>query len=402
MLLANILGRSVFGEYAIVQSTAVSIAVFAQFGTGNIAAKYVAELRESDPARAGRILALGGLMAAACSLVSGAALVAISPWLTSQILHKAELSGSLMLSAIYLISSALASYQIAVLTGLEKYRLLGVIHACCAIGQILAAGVAALLFSVPGAVGGTAAMTLVRWLILQELAKRELRASGIAITFRGLSRETSVISRVALPTGITALTIVPAMWLGNILLCRQSGGFALMASYSACSNMLTAVLFLPWVIDKVTISLLNRQIGIRDHSGYRQIFWFNLRSAFACAIGGATLIVILGPGLLRLYGKSFAADGFPTLAVLIAASVPEVVSMALNQLFLSRERIWTGILGVILLRETVLVLCAYLMIPARGSLGLAVAYLLSRMVGAASSSIMAFRIGLDAAQCEKL
>jgi O-antigen/teichoic acid export membrane protein len=394
VLLANILGRSVYGEYAVVQSAAVSIALFAQFGTGNIAAKYVAELRDSDPLRAGRILALCGTVAAIFSVASGIGLVAASPWLASQTLHQAGLTGALMLGAIFLISSSLAGFQIGVLTGLEKYRRLGIIHLCCAVVQILMTAAAGWLYSVPGAVAGMGAASVIRWWVLFIWMRRELRTAGIALTFRDLGEERSVVLRVALPAGITAFTVVPAMWLGNAVLCRQPGGFAQMATYSACFNMLTAVLFLPWVIDKVTISLLNHQKGRGDGSGYRDVFWLNIRTVLGCVVIAATAVMIFGQGLLRLYGKSFTPDGYPTLALLMAASIPEAITVAINQLFFSRERIWTAILGVALPRDAVMIACAYVMIPGRGSLGLASAYLASRLLAATSSTAMAYRVGL--------
>lgn len=56
LVVANLLGRRVFGEYAIVQATLLTIGTIAQLSTGYTAAKYVAEYRSRDPPRAGRIL----------------------------------------------------------------------------------------------------------------------------------------------------------------------------------------------------------------------------------------------------------------------------------------------------------------------------------------------------------
>jgi O-antigen/teichoic acid export membrane protein len=378
-----------------VQTAAVSLALFAQFGTGNVAAKYVAELRSSDTLRAGRILALSGIIATAVSLVSGLILLTASPWLAAETLHKQILAGSLALSAVPVVGNSLASFHGAVLTGLEKYRKLGIAHLGCAIVQIVVTSVAGLLFSVPGAVAGMGAAAAVRCFVIYVCAQRELRTAGIFVDFRHLHRERRVVLRVALPSGITAFTIVPAMWLGNAVLCRQPGGFAQMATYNACFTFLTAVLFLPWVIDKVTLSFLNNERGRGDGSGYRQIFWLNIRTALLCVATAATIILIFGQTLLRLYGRSFTADGYPTLVLLMMASIPEAVTIALNQLFLSRENVWRAIVGVNLIRDTVMIFCAYLLIPGRGSLGLAAAYLVSRLVAVASSTAMACRTGLD-------
>ena len=56
--LARTLGVSGFGEWGVLNSTIVTVGVFAGLGLGVTATKYVAELRDSDPARLGKILVL--------------------------------------------------------------------------------------------------------------------------------------------------------------------------------------------------------------------------------------------------------------------------------------------------------------------------------------------------------
>jgi O-antigen/teichoic acid export membrane protein len=66
VIVANLLGRQVFGEYAMLQSTWLMIAAVAQLATGYTATKHVAEFRSSDPARTGRVLGV-------CTVVSAVA-----------------------------------------------------------------------------------------------------------------------------------------------------------------------------------------------------------------------------------------------------------------------------------------------------------------------------------------
>ena len=50
---ARILGKAVYGELGILQSTVGMLGTFAGFGMGTTATKYVAELRSRNPAKAG-------------------------------------------------------------------------------------------------------------------------------------------------------------------------------------------------------------------------------------------------------------------------------------------------------------------------------------------------------------
>ena len=68
VIAARILGRETFGGYAIVLSTIVTLSNIAQLGMGYTTTKFVAELRETDRTRAGRVLGMGTVVSilAAC------------------------------------------------------------------------------------------------------------------------------------------------------------------------------------------------------------------------------------------------------------------------------------------------------------------------------------------------
>jgi O-antigen/teichoic acid export membrane protein len=58
VLIARILGKKSFGEYTIILNTMIMFQVFAEFGLGLTATKYVAQFRYAEPEKAGRIIAL--------------------------------------------------------------------------------------------------------------------------------------------------------------------------------------------------------------------------------------------------------------------------------------------------------------------------------------------------------
>ena len=69
LVLANLLGRETFGEFAIVQSTIASVAGIAQVATGLTATKFVAQYRSQDKKKAGRILGLCSVVTVLTGLV---------------------------------------------------------------------------------------------------------------------------------------------------------------------------------------------------------------------------------------------------------------------------------------------------------------------------------------------
>ena len=72
-LVGRALGVDGYGELGMIQSTVGMFGLFAGMGLGVTNTKHVAELRNNDPARAGRIMGLSLLV----SVVSGVAIVAL-------------------------------------------------------------------------------------------------------------------------------------------------------------------------------------------------------------------------------------------------------------------------------------------------------------------------------------
>ncbi|MDQ6611159.1 MAG: oligosaccharide flippase family protein, partial [Gemmatimonadota bacterium] len=56
--IANLLGKSVFGEFAMVLTTVQATAAFASLGVGYTATRYIAEWRHRDAVRTGQLLGL--------------------------------------------------------------------------------------------------------------------------------------------------------------------------------------------------------------------------------------------------------------------------------------------------------------------------------------------------------
>jgi len=111
IIVARILMKQGFGEYAMVQSTLLTVAVLSQLATGYTALKYIAEFRSSDPERAGRIMGLCALVSALMAGVGTLLLIAMAPWLAGAMLKAPHLAVALMIGSVFLFFSAINGYQ---------------------------------------------------------------------------------------------------------------------------------------------------------------------------------------------------------------------------------------------------------------------------------------------------
>ena len=120
IIAARILGKSVFGELGIIQSTTNMYRTFGQLG-GLTATKHVAEFRKKDPERAGRMIALSIIVAVTSGSVVGMLMVATAPW-AARLLAAPDLQGAIALSALALLLIVINETLDGILSGFEAFK----------------------------------------------------------------------------------------------------------------------------------------------------------------------------------------------------------------------------------------------------------------------------------------
>src|SRR5215469_17588741 len=119
IFVARLLGRDGFGELGIVQSTANMFQVLAGTAIGLTATKHVAEFRNSDPLRAGRIIALSNASSVIIGSVLALGLIISSSWLAQHTLAAPQLAPLLRIGALLLFLGAFSGAQGGALSGFE-------------------------------------------------------------------------------------------------------------------------------------------------------------------------------------------------------------------------------------------------------------------------------------------
>ena len=395
IIVANLLGRETFGEYAVIQSTLATTASIAAFGTGYTATKYLAEFRSTDKPRAGRIMALCSVTSATTACIAALVLLIGAPWLAANALKAPHLASALMIAAAVAFFNVMNWYQMGALSGLESYRALGVGGIISGSLYLAICTVAAYLGGLTGVLIGVATSAFIQWLLLNWLLRRESARQGIVSQYRDIGQEGTIIWKFALPTALPSFTTMPALWLASVFLVRQADGYTQMALYSAANNFRIIVLFLPNIVNNVGMSLLNYQKGLRDEDRYRKVFRANMALTVGSVVMGALAVVLFGPFLMGVFGKSFS-QGFPVLLVLMLATLPEALWYLMSQVISSHEKMWSLFLVGILPRDACMVLLAYLLSSRGGAVGLASAYTISWLLALVVAIMLVGRIGLSA------
>jgi O-antigen/teichoic acid export membrane protein len=394
IIAANLLGRQVFGEYAMVQSTVVAFASIAQFAVPYTTTKYVAEFRASDPERAGRIL---GMMAVLSFLIAGivsVAFLAASPWIAGSVLRTPSLALALAIASALVLITSLNGFLMGALAGLESYPRLAGALTWSGICYLVICSALAWIGGLNGAIIGLALSGLVQCVLLAFAVRKESALLGINLRFDGLGRERQAILKFNLPAGLSGLTSGGALWLPSAFLIRQVQGYSQMAVYSAAFSLTAVVLFLPNIANNVGTSIINQQKGTGNGPEYRLTFWINLAITAAVIVCAAGMFALLGQEFLRFFGKSFK-EGYSVLLILLLSTVPQGLALAVSQIVQTQGKLWLFFLAVAIPRDTMIVLLAYLLIPQYGARGLAIAYVTGWTLAALATVVIVIRIGID-------
>ena len=111
VIVARVLGKLGYGEYAMLQNTLATITFLMQLSMGFTATKFVAEYRSVDREKTGRILGMCALVSAVMACAGALAMAVAAPWLSSYALHAPHLGIPLRIGALYILFSAINAFQ---------------------------------------------------------------------------------------------------------------------------------------------------------------------------------------------------------------------------------------------------------------------------------------------------
>jgi O-antigen/teichoic acid export membrane protein len=396
IIVARLLGRDLFGEFAMVQTTLLAVTGIAQLATGITATKYVAEYRSTDKDRTGRILGLCSSVTAISGTVAALLLLAGSTVLARVSLNAPQLGPALMISAGAIPFAVMSGYQSGALVGLEGFRLLAGAATVHGLVNICLLSVFSWFWGINGAFAGIVITAALRWILFGRALRTGARAHGIEPQPHRSWSEAGVILNFALPSALAGLTSLPALWLGNVLLANKQDGYSELALYNAATSLRMLALVLPQLLNTVGSSLLNNQRGLGKSDRFRRVFWANLAATAAIALTGALALAVLGGWLLGLFGPTFR-EGHGVLIVLLISLVPESLAIACHQAIQSQARMWLSLVAVSLPRDLAMVLGAYVFIPSHGAIGLAWAYTLAWTMAFLAIAGIVVYTGLDIA-----
>jgi len=370
LVVARVLGREFFGQFALIQSTVTVLTTLASLGVGLTATKYIAEYRASRTGSIGELLGLSSTLMVLAGLFFSCALGVGSPLLAVRA-GQAAITAGFRLSTIAVFFLTLSGYQTGVLAGFENFRSIARTGMICGIANPMLTWWSAVRFGLEGGVAAQGASAFLLWLLYGISVKGECQRRGIAVEYRGAWGQRSILTSASVPAAVCGIVISVAVWGSNGILVRACG-YSELALLTAASNLRSVVLFLPALIFRVASPRLSHLFAT-DPSTYSRCFWevVGVNSALAFVI--ASIAFLRGHQFVRLFGKNFAGSN-GLLALILTSVVIEVVATNLFLALLAGGRFWWN-LGIQALWATHLLVASAFAAPRYGAAGVAMAYL---------------------------
>lgn len=341
--LAHVLGKVKFGEYGVIHGTALTVGSLAGMGLGQTITKHIAELRQRDAERCGRILSLTFVVACFSAAIYGIGLYACAPLIATKALAAPHLSTLLQISAISVFFGVINSVQKCLLSGLEAFKDSSYVEIISGICQFALIVSGAWFWNLKGAIAGLA-MSMVLTVALTSFAAYQVRSeSGLFYKWDGMFSEWRVLVNYSLPTFLILMCMGPINWITNAFLANQPNGYAELGVFNAAFQWQVALQLLAMVLCTAAVPVMSGQFGRGELQESRRVMLGMVRGVALIIIPIAVILCFASPLVMRGYGSDFAGSYWVMVMLVVTGTFTALLTPVANMITAS-GRMWSGFL----------------------------------------------------------
>lgn len=398
VIVARVLGKEGFGQYSMLQSTVGTLGILGGMGLGMTSMKHIAQFRNTDPAKAGRMIALASVVSWVSGFVISGAVMAAANFLARTMLNASHLSEELQIASPILLFSAVNGAQLGTLMGLESFRAVAKANILRGLVTFPLVLVGLYLTGLAGSIAGLSAATALTCIGTYFLLRREIQKAGIPIHYSHISQETGTLWRFSLPALVSTLLFSPVElmifavivnwhphaghwveipWLSQFSLLGKwdaNTGYAELGLFNGAKLWHVVMLYLPSLLSQISLPVLSNLWGENQFSRYRRVLVMNTLLLALCAAVIAIPVALASPWIMSLFGPGFQR-GWLVLVLTCGYSVLWAGNMVVGQAIWAAGRAGAG-MAFAAIRAVIMIGLALLLLP-YGAFGLALAYLVT-------------------------
>lgn len=313
ILVARILGATVYGEFGIINNTISMFATFAGLGLGITSTKIIAEFKRFDKAKVERVLGLTNLFALISGIVMMIFVFILSNWLAVNVLNNPGLEIYLKLSSICLLFNTFNGVQRGALSGFEKFSnvaktdiKIGIITCCLTIFGTY-------FYGLLGLVIVNIVISIITNSVFTILIRKTLKANTMKINYREFHKEFRVFVSLSLPSMLSGAMVGPVTWLANTIFVRIPDGYTQMGVFNAANQWRQLLMMLPQTFSMVMLPILVSTKNDKDHKVEKINMWFSWIVVIILSIP----LINIPDVLSLLYGNEYMSYDYTVTMVLI-------------------------------------------------------------------------------------
>lgn len=340
---ARILGRVVFGEFAVVQGTVGMFAAFASLGLGVATTKAVAECRKQSMDQVASVTAAALILSLFSGAAAGTTLFASSGYLAEHTLAAPHLSGAIRIGCGLLMLGAIEGVLIGTLAGLEDFRsitLIGLAKGGLAFPCLVAG---AYFEGLNGVLWGTVASGFTGVVFGTFILKTKLTVSVPAFELPRCVSEWKLLLSSAIPVCVSTIIVAAAEWLALAIIANEASGYGELGVFTAVHRAFSIVLLVATLINKPLMPIIAQQLGgglVGEAMGTVRIGM----KLTALAVLPLVAAGAVGSSLfMSLFGPDFESE-WPTLVIAIGTAGVAALLGPLGRWLIASNRAWTNAL----------------------------------------------------------
>lgn len=375
VIAARMLGQVGFGELGVLQRTIEFVVTFGSLGVGSTTTKYVAELKNRDPQRTGRIIVLTYLVALGSSGLIALIFILGAPYLATMALNAAHLGQILRLAGLVLLISSVYRLQNGILAGFQSFKSIAWITWWEGLANLL---LLAFLIWLAGLWGAALALLLtasLRVIMSSLVLRREYQSFGIHLGLKGVWQEKAALWEFSIPTFLVSTIPPMLLWIAYAMLAHQSEGYANLGLFNAGMQFQWIITLANTIMTMVTVPILAELYGEGQIDRFARSFNSYLKLNWHIAIAGGFLFLGLSPWLIILFGTQFQKS-LEVIGPIISFTVIMVAYNISSLPFYSGGKMWYVFI-IQIVWGLVLFFSMRMLIPAYGASGLAISMLVA-------------------------
>lgn len=339
IIIIRLIGREAFGEFGLLNTTISMFGMFTAFSISQTATKYIAQYRNSDKEKAGRIIGLSFLFSGGIGVLVFLAVVIFAGPLSVASLNAPHLKGSLQIMAFGILFGSLNGVQNGIIYGLEAFKtntFLGIFLG------ILLTGVKVLLTYYYGFFGAVLGMTvepLLTYVITFKIVRGLMLKEGLSVKFKGALDEASILFSYSLPTILSGLLLIPTQWFVMTLLAKEDDGFFELAGYNASLQWFNVLIFIPYILMAAFLPVFSDLIQQGKLAQVDRVVKNTAVIILLIFIPLTMVFFIFGDQIALIYGGEFSGIGF-LLTLSVLAMIPQSLLLIFSNLAAAMNHLW--------------------------------------------------------------